>query len=94
MVVLYYINFTTGAFLLDKIVWHADLLLYRYSKEWSSYLATTVRSAPVVSLHNVTLATAHSRRWSHKTKCIKIISNSEETGSGECTREGDHRLKV
>ena len=25
---------------------------------WSSYLATTVRSAPKVSLHNATLATA------------------------------------
>ena len=25
---------------------------------WSSYLATTVRSAPMVSLHNATLATA------------------------------------
>ena len=48
---------------------------------------------------NVTLATAHSRRLPQKTKWIiflkkKTPSNSDETGPGERTREGDHRLKV
>ena len=65
---------------------------------WSSYLATTVKSAaPVV--YNFTLAAAHSRRLAQKMKWIiflikKTPSNSDETGPGERTREGDHRLKV
>ena len=52
----------------------------------------------MVSLHNATLATAHSRRLPKKTKWIiflkKKTSNSDETGPGERTMEGDRRLKV
>ena len=66
-----------------------------------SYLATTVRSAPVVTLHtcNVTLSIAHYRRLPQKTKWIiflkiKTPSNSDETGPGERTREGDNCFKV
>eukprot|EP00731_Ephydatia_muelleri_P027384 Em0019g257a len=47
----------------------------------SSYLATTVRSAPVVALED------------EVDHFSKKPSNSDETGPGEHTREGDHRLK-
>ena len=55
---------------------------------WSSYLATTVRSAPVVSLRSWNILVGCLRRQSGS------LSNSDETGPGERTREGDHRLKV
>ena len=55
-------------------------------------------SYKVCTRGNVTLATAHSRRLPQKTKWIiflkKTPSNSDETGPGKRTREGDHRLKV
>ena len=60
----------------------------------SSYLATTVRSAPVVSLYNVTLTTAHSRRLPKWIIFLKKPSNSDDTGPGERMSEGDRRLNV
>ena len=62
-------------------------LIYARSQNWCSKQAT------VVSLHNVTLATAHSRRLPQKTEKKKTL-NADEIGPGERTREGEHHLKV
>ena len=49
--------------------------LLLYAGAWSSYLATTVRSAPVVSLHNATLATAIQGTFTKATKWIIFVTN-------------------
>ena len=60
---------------------------------WSSYLTTTVRSSLLVSLH----AQCYTCQCISGNKWIIFLniktSNSDETGPGERTREGDHRLK-
>ena len=53
----------------------------------------------VVSLHNATFATAIQGTFSwvaseDEVDHYRKTSNSDETGPGECTREGDHHLKV